>query len=57
MIDRIKTAPLSVKVAIGILGLCLLALVYIAPVMITIIIAIVWALKTVIDYYFEDMTK
>ena len=57
MIERIKEAPLSVKIAIGILGLCILSLLYVAPFMVTSIIAILWALKTVIDYFVDEAMK
>ena len=57
MIETIKAAPLSVKIAIGILGLCVLSLLYIAPFMVTIGLAITWALKTVIDYFVDEAMK
>ena len=57
MIERIKASPLSVKIAIGILGLCVLSLLYIAPFMVTIGLAITWALKTVIDYFVDEAMK
>ena len=55
MIEKIKAAPLSVKIAMGILGLCLLALVYIAPVMVITGGAIIWSINTVINYFIDKM--
>ena len=57
MIEKIKTAPLSVKIAMGILGLIFLLLVYNAPVAVILLTAGAWAIHRVINYFVDENLK
>lgn len=53
MINEIKAAPLSVKIAMGILGLLFLVLIYVAPVAVILISTGIWAIQKVINYFID----
>lgn len=57
MIERIKTAPLSVKIAIGILCVLFLILVYVAPVAVILLTAGAWSLHKVISHFVDEELK
>ena len=57
MIEKIKAAPLSVKIAMAILGLLFLVLVYFAPTAVILITACLWSLHKVIDYFVDEVMK
>lgn len=57
MIEKIKTAPLSVKIAMAILGLLFLVLMYFAPIAVILITACLWSIHKVIDYFVDGVMK
>jgi hypothetical protein len=57
MLEKIKTAPLPVKIAMAILGLFVLVAVYNSPLFTIGAIAFVWAIHTVINYFVDEQFK